>query len=73
MAAENDLKRIFEMTYGKTKPKRYIESKTITANDAEISEENAARNEEIKALKSQPFRPVLIQRIRIELFDDTEK
>ena len=49
MAAENDLKRIFEMTYGKTKPKRYIESKTISADDEEISEENAARNEEIKA------------------------
>lgn len=53
MAAEKDLQRIFEMTYGQAKPKRYIESKTVTAGEDDLSEEEAAdraaRNEEIRA------------------------
>ena len=42
MAAEKDLQRIFEMTYGQAKPKRYIESKTVTAGEDDLSEEEAA-------------------------------
>ena len=59
-AAEADLKRIFEMTYGSSKPKAYKESRIITAGRADASDslsqiddakaaESAARNEEIKA------------------------
>ena len=58
--AEADLKRIFEMTYGSSKPKTYKESKVITAGRVDASDslsqiddnkaaESAARNEEIKA------------------------
>ncbi len=58
--AEADLKRIFEMTYGPSKPKAYKESRIITASRADASDslsqiddakaaERVARNEEIKA------------------------
>ena len=61
MAAEKDLQRIFEMTYGQAKPKRYIESKTVTAGEDDLSEEEAAdraaRNEEIRAKHEKKSAP----------------
>lgn len=47
-AAERDLQKIFEMTYGPVKQKVYKESTVVSSKD-DLSEENAARNEEIKA------------------------
>lgn len=61
MAAEKDLQRIFEMTYGQAKPKRYIKSKTVTAGEDDLSEEEAAdraaRNEEIRAKHEKKSAP----------------
>ena len=55
-AAEKDLQRIFEMTYGPVRTKVYKESREIVAGDDEISAENAARNEEIRAKhERKPF------------------
>ena len=48
-AAEKDLQKIFEMTYGPVKQKVYKEATRIDASAGGISEENAARNEEIRA------------------------